>query len=124
MTRRWPGDAPLPRPGVVLLTVLALAIYLITPDRLPAAPQPHPPAGAGEQSRPAGSAHDLAAHPGLTSDGVTTLTRAAAPPAGAETALLPVAAHRPAHQTSRRPPARQTAAARPPDLHALQILRC
>ncbi|MCY1141507.1 hypothetical protein OWR29_26215 [Actinoplanes sp. Pm04-4] len=120
MTRRWPGP--------VLLTVLALVIYLITPDRLPATQQPHPLPGGG-QSWLAGSAHDPAQHPQLTSDGVTILPRADTQPAGADAALLPLPAFSPPladpspGRLSDRP-TWQSIAAWQPDLHALQILRC
>jgi hypothetical protein len=120
VTRRWPG--------VVLLTVLSLVIYLITPDRLPATQQPHSLPGGG-QGWSAGSARDPAQHPQLTSDGVTILPRADTQPAGADAALLPLAAFTPA-PTDPSPAQlgqgalRQSVAAWQPDLHVLQILRC
>ncbi|WP_306213424.1 hypothetical protein [Actinoplanes sp. RD1] len=112
----------------MLLTVLSLMIYLITPDWLPAAHQPDP-LPAGGQSGLAGSAHDPAQHPQLTSDGLTILPRADTRPAGVDASLLPLAAF---SRASADPSPRrrgkgvtwQSVAAWRPDLHALRILRC
>lgn len=115
------------RSSVVLLTVVALVTYLITPDRLPAAQQPQP-LPAGGQSWLVGNAHDPDEHPELTSDGVTMLARADSQPAGTA-ALLPLAE---SSSASASPSAWrlgagaawQSVAGQRPDLHALQILRC
>ncbi|MBL7254436.1 hypothetical protein [Paractinoplanes lichenicola] len=116
MTRRWSG--------VVLLTVVTLAIYLITPDRLPAAHQPHPPP-AGGQGWSAGNAHDPAGHPQVASDGVTMLPRVAATELALQTpAVSSLASAEPFRWRLGEGLAGRAVLAWQPDLHALKILRC
>ncbi|MBM2615760.1 hypothetical protein JIG36_09355 [Actinoplanes sp. LDG1-06] len=77
--------------SVVVLTVVALVVYLITPDRLPSDDsRPSPVGTVAVQAAPesAEGAYDPSQPPRLTSDGVTTLSRADLPAPAPETVFV------------------------------------